>query len=228
MNYQYLLIAISTASLMACAIPPTTTAQQKAVIAGPNDANAKSFLLTQVVTQVPLGSRVLNIQYGWSCFTGNSVDWRGGRINLTDDEFKDAFRKEFTQSNYKVAGDPKALFVDKTVANAELLVAGAIEKYESNLCFPFSGSPNADIGITGKLKGSTYLQVRWQVFSTASGKVVFETTTDGSFNAPEITSGSVPEFLKKAFEANVRNLLAEQRLYELAKPGKDAANASPI
>ena len=216
-------MALSGASLIACAVQPTSTAQQKAAIAGPSDANAKSFLLTQVATQIPLGTRVLNLQYGWSCFMGNSADWRGGRVNLTDDEFKDAFRKEFTQANYKVAGDPKALFVDETARQAELLVAGAIEKYEANVCFPFSGSPNADIGITSKLKGSTYLKVRWQVFSTVSGKVVFETTTDGAFNAPETISGSMPEFLKKAFEANVRNLLAEPRLHELAKPSENAA-----
>lgn len=193
-------------------------AEQKTPLLAPTGPDAKTFLLTKVITQIPLGDRVVNIQYGWSCFKGNALDWRGGRINLTDDEFSDGFRKEFTKLNYKVAGDPSALFVDTTINSADLLVAGAIEKVQTNVCFPFSGSPDANIGITSKLKGSTYMRVRWQIYSKSSAKVVLETTTDGSFEAAEVITGSIPQFFKNAFQSNVSNLLAEPRLFELSKP----------
>lgn len=218
---QYIFMVICVVLLAACAVQPTTVAQQKAVVTGPSDPNAKSFLLTQIVTQIPLGTRVQNIQYGWACLPGNSLDWRGGRINLTNEEVADSFRTEFTQANYKVAGDSKALFFDRTTKKAELLVAGAIEKVEINVCFPFSGVPSANVGLTGKIKGFTYMRVRWQVLNADLGEVVFETTTDGSFVAPEVVSGSVPEFLKNAFQSNLKNLLSEQRLHDLAKPSKD-------
>lgn len=220
---RYILTVICAVLLAACTVQPTTIAQQKAVLAGPSDPNAKSFLLAQVVTQIPLGTRVQNIQYGWACLPGNSLDWRGGRINLTDEEFVDAFRKEFTQASYKVAGDSKALFFDRATKKAELLIAGAIEKVEINVCFPFSGVPSANVGLNGKIKGFAYMRVRWQVLNAALGEVVFETTTDGSFVASEVVSGSVPEFLKNAFQSNLRNLLAEQRLHDLAKPSKDGS-----
>lgn len=137
---------------------------------------------------------------------------------MTDEEFSDGFRKELTKLNYKVAGDPSALFVDHTLKNADLLVAGAIEKSQTNVCFPFSGSPDANIGITSRLKGSTYMRVRWQIYSKSSAKVVLETTTEGSFEAPETIAGSIPQFLKNAFQANVSNLLAEPRFFEISKP----------
>jgi len=212
-------LLLALLALAGCsAVQPTPIAQQKSPIPAPGEPDSRAFLLADVVTRIPLGDRVMNIQYGWSCFKGNYVDWRGGMINLTDEEFRDGFRKEFTKLNYKVAGDPSALFIDNTIKNADLLVAGAIEKAQTNVCFPFSGSPNADIGITGRLKGSTYMRVRWQIYSKSSAKVVLETITDGSFEAPETIAGSIPQFLKNAFQANVSNLLAEPRLFELSKP----------
>lgn len=228
MKYTATFLAVLATTLAACgSVDPIPVVVQKASISGPASADAKAFLLSKVVTQIPLGDRVLNIQHGWGCFEGNKVDWRGGRINLTDDEFEDGFRKELTKLNYKVAGDPTALFADNTLSSADLLVAGAIEKLQTNVCFPFSGSPDLSVGSTGKLKGSTYMRVRWQIYSKASAKVVLETTTEGSFEAPEVVTSSIPLFFKNAFQSNVRNLLAEPGLFELAKPSaaKPKSNA---
>lgn len=208
-------------ALAACSVQPSTIAQQRSITTGPNEPNAKSFRLAQVALQIPLGSRIQNTHYGWGCFPGHTVDWRGGSINLTDEEMLETFRNEFTHANYKVAGNPKALIFDQATQSAELLIAGAIEKLEINVCFPFSGVPSANIGITSQIKGSIYMRARWQVFDSHLGKVVFETSTEGSFNAPDTISGSVPEFLKLAFRANIRNLLAETTLHELAKRGKE-------
>jgi len=210
-----------TLAFAACSVQPTTIAQQKSIITGPSDPTAKSFRLAQVAVQIPLGARIQNTHYGWGCLPGYTVDWRGGSINLTEAEMLETFRNEFTLANYKVAGNPKALIFDNATPTAELLVAGAIEKLEMNVCFPFSGVPSANVGITSQIKGSVYMRARWQIFDTTSGKVVFETTTEGSFAAPDTISGSVPEFLKFAFKANIRNLLAETALHELAKRGKE-------
>lgn len=218
MKYISATLALLVTVFFGCGgVRPTPVVEHKTPIAASAAVDTKLFLLSKIVTQIPLGDRILNIQHGWGCFEGNPVDWRGGRINLTYDEFADGFRKEFTKLSYRVAGDPSALFDDSTIDNADLLVAGAIEKVQTNACFPFSGSPNADIGITNKLKGSTFMRIRWQIYSRASAKVVLETTTEGSFDAPEVIAGSIPQFLKNAFQSNVRNLLAEPRLLDLAK-----------
>lgn len=219
MNYLSSMLIVATFAVASCGtVPSTTIAKEKAGISAPSEIGAKSFLLKKVVTQIPLGEEVMNIQHGWGCFMGSSTHWRGGEINVTAAEFQDGFRKEFKKLNYKVAGDPSALFDDRTVSDAELLVAGAIEKLEINVCFPFSGSPTADFGITDKLKGSTFMRVRWQIYSKADEKVVMEATTEGSYSSQEVMTGSVPLFLKNAFQANVRNLLAEPKLFELSKP----------
>ena len=223
------ILVITATSIAGCgSVEPTPVVVQKATISAPVAVDSKTFLLSKVVTQIPLGDRVLNIQHGWGCFEGNKVDWRGGSINLTEEKFSDSFRKEFTKLNYKVAGDPSALFGDSTIKSADLLVAGAIEKVQTNVCFPFSGSPDLRVGVTSKLKGSIYMRVRWQIYSKASAAVVLETTTEGSFEAPEVVTSSIPLFFKNAFQANVHNLLAEPRLFELAKPSPPQANPNAI
>ena len=195
--------------LIGCAVPPTKSAEIKAPIAVPTGVATKSIALNQVFTRIPLGTKVVNIQYGWGCMQGNPIEWRGGRINLTDDEFNDAFRSELVNFKYRVVGDPQALFEDPAKQKADVLVAGAIEELASNVCFPFSGSPNADFGLTSRLKGSTYMKVRWQVFSKVEGKVIYETSTDSSFGTDEISAGSLQKFWKSAFSGAVRNLLAD-------------------
>jgi hypothetical protein len=227
-NIATILFLLSTALVGCRSVQPTPLVRQKALIPAPIEVDAKVFFLSRIVTQIPLGDRVLNIQHGWGCFKGNHVDWRGGRISLTDEEFDDGFRKEFTKLNYKVAGDPSALFDDNTINRADFLVAGAIEKIQTNVCFPFSGSPDASFGITSELKGSTYMRVRWQIYDKVSEKVVLETTSEGSFEAPEVVTSSIPLFLKNAFQANVRNLLAEPRIFELSKPSSPKRNSKSL
>lgn len=228
MKPPYSLLLVCAVALTACSVQPTTIAQQRSITVGPNEPDARSFRLAQVALQIPLGSRIQNTHYGWGCFPGQTHDWRGGTINLTDEEMLETFRNEFTGANYKVAGNPKALIFDQATQSADLLIAGAIEKLEINVCFPFSGVPSANVGITSQIKGSIYMRARWQVFDTTLGKIVFETSTEGSFASPDTISGSVPEFLKLAFRANIRNLLAETALYELAKRDKAGKSVNRI
>ncbi|MEQ1773793.1 MAG: hypothetical protein ABL891_08415 [Burkholderiales bacterium] len=211
-------IPILMIALCGCGtVAPTKIAPDNTPIPISDGSESKSFLLSRVVTRIPLGDRVLNIQYGWGCMAGNYRDWRGGGINLTQEEFNDGFRKELEKHRYKVAGDPSALFVDKSIYEAELLVAGAIEKSETNICVPFSGSPDANIGITSKMKGSTYMRIRWQIYNPATSSIVLEMTTEGAFSANEVIDATLPIFLKNVFQANLRNLLADSKFNMLAR-----------
>jgi hypothetical protein len=216
-NAGILLLSVATACLAGCiTVPPAPVASIKTPIAAQSTQDARSFLFTDVLTRIPLGDRVLNIQHGWLCAPGNSVEWRGGRLNISRDEMSDSFRQEFVKMNYRVAGDPQALFIDESIQHSDLLVAGAIEKLETNVCFPFSGSPNADFGYLGKLKGSTYIRIRWQIYGRLESKVLFEVTTEGSFTTEEVITSSVQKFWKQAFTMNVQNLLGEPAIRELS------------
>jgi serine protease Do len=61
------------------------------------------------------------------------------------------------------------------------------------------------------------MQVTWQIFSRTAEKVVYEATTQGSYTAEDPISGGLQLFLRNAFAANVRNLLADPNFHALVQ-----------
>lgn len=199
-------------------VPLAPQVQVEPAVLGPTENQAKYFLLTKIVTQIPTGDRVLNLMHGWGCLNKRSTDWRSGKVDITDAEISDVFRQEFIKHNYKVAGDSSSLFSDATLGVSDLIVAGAIEQTIVNVCFPFSASPNIDTSGKIRLKGSSYMKVRWQIYSLLEGKVVLQKVTEGSFVTDGVISGSIPQMLLHSFRANTQNLIADPRLSALATP----------
>ncbi|MYA59560.1 MAG: hypothetical protein F4X40_03230, partial [Chloroflexi bacterium] len=66
----------------------------------------------------------------------------GGRHQLDTDQFNDLFRTELENANYKVVGDPDALFEDPEINSAEYFIAGLISNIEANVCYPLAGFGN--------------------------------------------------------------------------------------
>jgi serine protease Do len=211
---QSLFVVVGCA-LCGCAVAPVQLADTKAPRAIPPGAAAQPIQFRRIVAKIPLGEQIGQYQYGWACFPGATIGWRGGRLNITEEELTEAFRKELQSQNYPVVGDPYALFGDPAAWKAEILVAGLVNKVDIKVCFPYSGSPNINIGDTGTLKGGAFMRVAWQLYSRTAGKVVYETTTEGSYKTEEPISGGLALVLRNAFAANVRNLLADPGFHSL-------------
>jgi hypothetical protein len=209
------LLPLLVFSLWGCAVTPVQVAESKAPRAIPPGVDANPIQFRRIVTKIPLGEQIGQYQYGWGCFPGAAIGWRGGQLNITDEELTETFRTELQTQNYPVVGDPYALFGDPTSLKAEILVAGLVDKVDIRVCYPFSGSPSINIGNTGTLKGGVFMRVAWQLYSRAAGKVVYETHTEGSYKTDEAISGGLPLFLRNAFAANVRNLLGDPGFHAL-------------
>jgi len=203
------MVALVAFQLSGCAVTPVQVADSKAPQAIPPGAGVSPIQFLRIVTKLPLGEQIGQYQYGFACLPGSQIGWRGGQINVTEEELTETFRTELQRYNYPVVGDPYALFGDPSSWKAEILVAGLVNKMDVRVCFPYSGSPNVNIGNTGMLKGGVFMQVAWQLYSRDAGRVVYETTTQGSYNSDEAINGGLPLFLRNAFAANVRNLLAD-------------------
>ncbi len=195
--------------LCGCAVAPVQIAENKTPQAIPLGVSTKPVQFWKFVTKLPLGEQIGQFQYGWGCMPGSTIDWRGGRLNITNEELMETFKKELESNNYSVSGDPYALFDDPTSLKADILVAGQANKVDIKVCFPYSGSPNIDIGNTGTFKGGVFMRVTWQLYSKLAEKVIYEATTEGSYKTDETISGGLPVALRNAFAANVRNLLAD-------------------
>lgn len=208
-SYRLALFVMAVYVLCGCAVTPVQHAENKAPKIIPLGASTKPVQLWKIVTKIPLGEQIGQFQYGWVCMPGSTIDWRGGRLNITNEELIETFRKELESNNYSVAGDPYALFDNPTDLKAEILVAGQVNKIDIKACFPYSGSPNINIGNTSTFKGGAFMRVTWQLYSRVAEKVIYETTTEGSYKTDETVSGGLPVALRNAFAANIKNLLAD-------------------
>lgn len=213
--FFWMLIVLLVATLCACEVPPVRKGEIKVAREVPPGTNAKPIQFRRILVKLPLGEAIGRLHYGWGCFPGAPIIWRGGRLNLTAEELTETFRSELKKANYPVVGDPYALFEDPTALRAEILVAGLVEKIETTACFPFSGSPTANIGYTNSAKGGAFMRVTWQVYSLRDEKVVHSVATEGSFHTDELIPGGVPRFLLNAFSANIRNLLSDPGFHGL-------------
>jgi len=215
------LLILASSLLIGCTVSPVQKAEAQTPIKISVGTQAMPIGFRQVLTKIPLGEQIGKIHYGWGCFPGENIEWRGGRLNITDEELTETFRSELESKNYQIVGDPYALFGDPSVWQAEILVAGLITKVDAQVCFPLSGTPTASIGNTSRLKGGAFIRVIWQIYSRALGKVVYEITTEGSYQSEKVIPGGFPIFLRNAFAANVRNLLANRDFYNLVVKHND-------
>lgn len=149
------------------------------------------------------------------------MEWRGGSLDVTKNDFADVFRQELKKANYPVVGDTNVLFDDPSASKAELLVAGLINKVESNVCFPQSESSD-----WSTVKGGAFIQVDWQVYSQIERKIIYETTTQGSYETEEAKSGGSAKLLTKAFAVATHNLLADNKFHDLVIKSKSQRNES--
>ena len=104
MKYLYFRWAIfftfTAGGLIGCTVPPVKQAEIKAPIQISSGLHAKPIAFQKMAVKIPLGDEIAKIQYGWWCAPGSSIGWRGGKLNVTDEEFAETFRTELESKNY--------------------------------------------------------------------------------------------------------------------------------
>lgn len=208
---QGIAIAVGISILLAsCASQEVRVAQVRTPRALQLGDASKPIQFRKVVARLRRGEPIGQVQVGIFCIPGETLEWRGGRANISDDEFTEIFKEELEKANYKVVGDPNALFEDPSAWKAELLVAGLINKIEANICFPLAGFQNFRDS-----KGAVFIRVHWQVYGQLERKVIYEVTTEGSYEAKESRKGGGAKLLMDAFAVAVQNLLADEGFHKL-------------
>jgi hypothetical protein len=191
----------------ACAVPPVSEAPVRTALVIPAGVNSNDLQLNRILVRLPREQSGYKVQFGWFCEPGIDRGWPLGQLPVSYNDLAEAFNGELGKHQYKVVGLPESVF--DSGQRAELQVGGIVNRLEANFCFPFSGRPTLDVGITDRIKGNIFMQVTWEVYSVSQSKVVFTTTTQGAFKAEEAVRGGVPGMLVRAFSANLRNLAAD-------------------
>ena len=192
---------------------------EKRAIAVSGPEKTKPVLFKKVVVKMRRGASIGSWSMGLLCVNQGTVKWRGGRVNVTSDDFTDVFQEEFRRNNYSVVGDTNALFGDPSASKAELVIAGLVRTIQTRVCFPMSGFGNFDSS-----KGEAYIKVNWQIYSRLDRKVVYKVTTEGSSKESTASSGGADNLLLNAFAVATQNLLADRNFHKLVSIKKNTSS----
>ena len=190
--------------------------ETKKALAIPDGVDSKPVQLKKIVAIFKRGQELGATRIGIVCLPGLPMTWKGGRLNITDDEITEVFQDVLKQNNYQVVGDTNALFDDPSTWAAEILVAGQISHAEFDICYPMSSQGNYDTHL-----GGATIKVDWQIYSRPDRKVINKFSTTGTFSSPKISQGGVVTTFHKAFENATTNLLADENFKKLVLDDSD-------
>jgi len=196
--------------LVGCQSVPVKQVEIKSTIDIPEGKESKPIMFRKIVVKLRRGEKYGKLQAGLLCISRGDLKWKSGKVVWSGDDLTEVFQDELKTSNYKVVGDPNALFEDRDASGAELIIAGNVHGLKANLCYPNTGFGDFDSS-----KGSAYMRVDWQVYSTLHRRVVFKATTEGSAIQESATSGGPADLILDAFGISVRNLLADKGFNKL-------------
>jgi S1-C subfamily serine protease len=216
-------LALAAMAFLAGCTPPTPVRQvaDLPIIEVKNPEAARPIQLRKMVVKLRRGAEIGDLQLGLLCGSAHKLAWRSGRMTVEDEQFTDIFRQELEAANYRVVGDSDALFEDPSDWEAEYLVGGLITSMQVNACYPTPGF----VGMENDSRGDAYLGVDWQVFSRLDRKVVLEVHSQGAGQVEEARPDGDVDAIFNAFAQATRNLLADQKFYDLIA-GQPAAPAT--
>jgi len=205
----------------ACSTPTVNQVLAKDPIDILHSEEAKPILFKKVVVKLKRGQEIGRLQGGLMCIDRGPLTWKGGKVNLTGDEFTEVFREELEKANYPVVGNPDALFEDPDEWKAELLVAGLVKDMQANMCYPRIYYYDYET-----CRGSAYIGVNWQVYSRLDRKVVYETNTEGSSSITQASATVQTDLFLNAFSMATQNLLSDEGFHNLVVKSKHKPDKS--
>jgi S1-C subfamily serine protease len=207
---SFLLVLISVLVLSGCVPAQQKTAPVLKTIDVPKGVETKPIAFTKLVLKVPRSEEIGRVGVGIFCIERSKIRARRGRYSVDSDMFTEVFRDELENANYKVVGDPDALFSDPSLDQAEYFIAGLIKDVDANACFPMAGFGDFDSGTA-----NAYMKIEWQLYETLGRRVVYKTETEGSHIQEDSVDDALTTSLEEAFAIALQNLLADKEFYAL-------------
>jgi len=171
---------------------------------------SKPLQFRKIVIKLRRGTHIGAWKGGLLCVPQGDLTWKGGKVDISSDDFNESFRDVLESANYKIVGDPDALFEDPSEWKAEYLIAGLVKDLDANICYPWSGYGNFT-----KASGEAYIKVEWQIYSRLDREVVHKVVTEGDYKVSDSSPTGGLDAILGAFEEAANNLLADEEFYAL-------------
>ncbi len=208
-HFSLLALCLCLATLQACKSTTSLSAPMLDPISVPTLEGTKPIAFRKIVLKIPHHRPIGKLSRGLLCLKKDDFTLSGGRHQLNTDRFNEIFHTELQLANYKVVGDPDALFEDPEIKSAEYLIAGLVKSIEANVCYPKSRSGNYSSS-----SAAVYMEVEWQIFDALRRKIVEKVHTQGSSKVG-ISYNGIGKAFDNAFALATRNLLADKKFYQL-------------
>lgn len=179
---------------------------EKPVIPFAQGAKGHTVALTKLRTKFATPPAYIGmIRYGADCKEKFYIGWDRAVYAQYTKGMGEILRDELKKAHYPVPPSPSV---------AQLHIGAYIEEVQVDHC-----SKNAVVSRDEKgrkqasvknLDGTVYVKIVWQVISPDGPRVIFETTTEGSYRSDAEIQSSPAAFFRKAYGVAVRNLLAER------------------
>lgn len=197
---------LSSATLLA---DPAKVAQapEKTAIVFPGDIQGRASYLRTIKTRYDTpNAKIGELQQGWLCGRTGDIVWSAKVFNLFSPKLPGIFRAELEKAHYPIPKVSDAIFDEpnKPKSGNDLQVGLLIKEVSANLCAKSDG-----------VLGGVYMKIFWQVYAPDIQKVIFEATTEGSYQPEGLDKTPVAGFFEKAFAVAARNFLAEQGFYDV-------------
>jgi serine protease Do len=197
--------------------------EEKPVIQFQQGAAGRIVSLTKIKTTTTTPpARIGELRHGWGCNQKLGVAWDKAVSAQYTQRLAKVFRDELEKAKYPVAQQKDAIFDDESAADKQkstpqLHVGALIKEVSVNYCSKDAAiSTNPVGGLRARISslyGGVYVKVFWQAYLPEGKKVIFETTTEGTYQVDDEIKSIPSIFFEKAFAMAARNLLAEKAFH---------------
>jgi len=175
--------------------------------------NLRVISVNRVTQTIADDERLGDLQRAWTCSSAGSFRWNAKLAEVVAQRIKSTLSHELEAAGYPVQKKADSAFEAEPLrGRADFEIGAVVKSFSLDLCIYNSGA----------LHGSTYIDVKWELFNAQAQKVVLSLNTEGSFKREDSEKDSVAEFIGHAIAVAARNLLANKEFVD-AVTGASAA-----
>ena len=210
-NVRILCVGLLVSTLLVA--PPFARAQQGGAettppASGPApDARQKTLRYSRFRSMLRTGDSIGDIKTGNLCASQMLLVMNARTEQAVMAPASRAVREEFLKAGLSdpVRGQQKLFEEDADYAPVALLLGGMLEEFNTSYCSSGSGSHT---------DGRVRVKIRWEVFDTATRKVVLAKRVEGVYQTNGVEALREGEFFERAYRDAVRQLVTDPKFQE--------------
>ena len=194
---------LAVLALSACTSASSLSVSSVASLVPPPVTSSRGVMFTKLLNKIPNGRHIITVQAGLGCVARRDIHEQATGQDLREPALVSTVNETLRAAGYRVVGESASLFESSPEWQADLLLAGSVNGFAANVCYPHAG-----FGNTAATKFESWIDIEWQVFERRTQTVILTVSTQGSATRPTGTVSPAAAY-RDAVAASLRNLLSK-------------------